>query len=91
MRIKVTSVFVNDQEKALQFYTDILGFQKKMDMPAGDFKWLTVVSSEDPDGVELLLEPNDNEAAKHIKKLFMNKGSQPHRLSWRIFGKSTNG
>ncbi|MFD2761588.1 VOC family protein [Lentibacillus juripiscarius] len=74
MRIKVTSVFVNDQEKALQFYTDILGFQKKMDMPAGDFKWLTVVSSEDPDGVELLLEPNDNEAAKTYQEAIYEQG-----------------
>ena len=74
MRIKITSVFVEDQEKALQFYTEVLGFQKKMDMPAGDFKWLTVVSPEEPDGVELLLEPNDNDAAKTYQKKIYEQG-----------------
>ncbi|SFB28350.1 Catechol 2,3-dioxygenase [Lentibacillus halodurans] len=74
MRIKITSVFVEDQEKALQFYTEVLGFQKKMDMPAGDYKWLTVVSPEDPDGVELLLEPNDNDAAKTYQKVIYEQG-----------------
>lgn len=74
MRIKITSVFVKDQEKALQFYTEVLGFQKKMDMPAGDFKWLTVVSPEEPDGVELLLEPNDNEAAKTYQEAIYEQG-----------------
>ncbi|MFD1361819.1 VOC family protein [Lentibacillus salinarum] len=74
MRIKMTSVFVDDQEKALQFYTEVLGFQKKMDMPAGDFKWLTVVSPEDLDGVELLLEPNDNDAAKAYQKAIYEQG-----------------
>ncbi|WP_010529746.1 VOC family protein [Lentibacillus jeotgali] len=74
MRIKITSVFVEDQEKALQFYTEVLGFQKKMDMPAGDFKWLTVVSPEEPDGVELLLEPNENDAAKTYQKTIYEEG-----------------
>lgn len=64
MKIELTSVFVSDQDKALAFYTDILGFVKKTDLPAGEFKWLTVVSPDTPDGVELLLEPNDNAAAK---------------------------
>ncbi|ONM47027.1 VOC family protein [Nocardia donostiensis] len=58
MRITVTSVFVDDQRKALQFYTEVLGFVKKNDIPLGDASWLTVVSPEDPDGVELLLEPD---------------------------------
>lgn len=64
MRITLTSVFVDDQEKALRFYTEVLGFKKKQDFPVGDFKWLTVVSPEEPDGTELLLEPDDNPAAR---------------------------
>ncbi|HEX7902916.1 MAG TPA: VOC family protein [Chitinophagaceae bacterium] len=57
MKIRLTSVMVNDQEKALQFYTNILGFVKKTEVPLGEHKWLTVVSKEEQDGVELLLEP----------------------------------
>lgn len=68
MKINLTSVFVDDQDKALKFYTEMLGFVKKMDMPAGEFKWLTVVSPEEPDGVQLLLEPNDNPAALTFQK-----------------------
>ncbi len=64
LRIVVTSVFVEDQAKALSFYTDTLGFVKKTDVPLGEARWLTVASTADPDGVELLLEPNGNEAAK---------------------------
>jgi predicted enzyme related to lactoylglutathione lyase len=64
MRIKWTTLYVDDQEKALQFYTDTLGFQKKADFTQGNYRWLTVVSSEDPDGVELLLESNANPAGK---------------------------
>jgi predicted enzyme related to lactoylglutathione lyase len=66
MQIKLTSVFVDDQDKALKFYTDVLGFQKKFEFPAGQFKWLTVVSPEEPEGVQLVLEPNNgwNSAAK---------------------------
>ena len=56
MQIKLTSVFVDDQDKALKFYTDVLGFQKKMDFPAGNYRWLTVVSPEEPEGVQLVLE-----------------------------------
>lgn len=62
MRINVTSVMVEDQAKALAFYTDILGFVKKVDVPAGGARWLTVVSPDAPDGTELLLEPNSNPA-----------------------------
>ncbi|HKG19778.1 MAG TPA: VOC family protein, partial [Candidatus Limnocylindrales bacterium] len=62
MKIVVTSVLVDDQEKALQFYTNILGFMKKADIPMGEARWLTVVSPEDPDGVELVLEPSDHPA-----------------------------
>ncbi|MFG2887074.1 VOC family protein [Streptomyces sp. NPDC048297] len=57
MRINLASVFVDDQDKALRFYTDVLGFVKKSDVPLGEHKWLTVVSPEQPDGTELLLEP----------------------------------
>ncbi|NEB38988.1 VOC family protein [Streptomyces sp. SID14515] len=65
MRIHVTSVFVHDQEEALRFYTDVLGFEKKHDVPlGGENRWLTVVSPEDPDGTELLLEPDKHPAVK---------------------------
>src|ERR1700733_11420084 len=64
MKIKLTSVFVNDQETGVQHYTDVLGFVKKMDIKAGDYRWLTVVSPEDQSGIELVLEPNSNPAAK---------------------------
>ncbi|MFT9787065.1 VOC family protein [Streptomyces rhizosphaericola] len=65
MRIHLTSVFVDDQEKALRFYTDVLGFEKKHDIPmGGEDRWLTVVSPEDPGGTELLLEPDKHPAVK---------------------------
>lgn len=64
MRIKWTSLYVDDQEKALQFYTDKLGFQKKADFTQGNYRWLTVVSPEDTDGMELILESNANPAGK---------------------------
>ena len=63
MRIALNSVLVDDQDKALAFYTGMLGFQKKHDIPMGEFRWLTVVSPEDPDGAELVLEPNAHPAA----------------------------
>ena len=68
MRIAMTSVFVDDQEKALRFYTDVLGFQKKNDVPMGTHRWLTVVSPEAPDGVELVLEPDEHPAAQTYKQ-----------------------
>ena len=64
MKIKITSVYVNDQEKALRFYTEVLGFVKKADFTQGPFRWLTVASSEEPDGTQLQLAPNDNPAAR---------------------------
>jgi predicted enzyme related to lactoylglutathione lyase len=64
MKIKLTSVFVNDQEKALRFYTEVLGFTKKADFSQGPYRWLTVASLEEPDGTELQLAPNNNPAAK---------------------------
>lgn len=74
MMIKLTSVFVDDQDKALKFYTEVLGFVKKSDLPVGRFRWLTVVSPEEPDGAELLLEPNDNPAAKTYQKAIFEQG-----------------
>ena len=64
MKIVVTSVMVDNQEKALLFYTKVLGFEKKEDIPMGQHRWLTVVSKSDPNGVELLLEPDEHPAAK---------------------------
>jgi catechol 2,3-dioxygenase-like lactoylglutathione lyase family enzyme len=74
MRITVTSVLVDDQAKALSFYTEVLGFEKKTDVPVGDFRWLTVVSPEDPDGVELLLEPDAHPAARPFKAALVDDG-----------------
>lgn len=74
MKIKLASVFVDDQSKALDFYTDVLGFVKKQDIPVGSFRWLTVVSPDEPDGAELLLEPNDNPAAKTFQKAIFDQG-----------------
>ena len=74
MKIKLTSVLVDDQDKALRFYTKVLGFKKKQDFPVGEFKWLTVVSPEEPDGVELLLEPNDNPAARTFQEAIYGQG-----------------
>jgi catechol 2,3-dioxygenase-like lactoylglutathione lyase family enzyme len=74
MKIKMTSVIVDDQKKALAFYTEVLGFVKKMDLPAGEFRWLTVVSPEGPDDLELLLEPNDNPAGKAFQEALFQQG-----------------
>ncbi len=74
MKITVCSVFVDDQEKALRFYTEVLGFLTKTDIPMGEFKWLTVVSPEAPEGTELLLEPNDKPAAKVFQKAIYDQG-----------------
>ena len=74
MKIIVTSIFVEDQDKALSFYTETLGFLKKEEIPVGDFRWLTVVSPDDQEGTELLLEPNDNPAAKAYQKAIFEQG-----------------
>jgi catechol 2,3-dioxygenase-like lactoylglutathione lyase family enzyme len=74
MRIYVTSVLVDDQEKALQFYTDVLGFVKKTDIPLGEARWLTVVSPENPEGPELLLEPDSHPAARPFKEALAADG-----------------
>ena len=74
MKIDLTSIFVDDQDKALKFYTEVLGFVKKADFPVGEYKWLTVVSPEAPDGVELVLEPSDNPATRTFKKAVFEQG-----------------
>jgi catechol 2,3-dioxygenase-like lactoylglutathione lyase family enzyme len=74
MRIYVTSVFVDDQAKALAFYTETLGFVKKNDIPLGEASWLTVVAPDDPDGTELLLEPDVHPAAKPFKAALVADG-----------------
>ena len=76
MRIKWTTLYVDDQEKALKFYTDNLGFQKKADFSQGDYRWLTVASPEDPDGVEIVLESNANPAGKAYQEAIRGQ-SQP--------------
>jgi predicted enzyme related to lactoylglutathione lyase len=74
MKIKLTSVYVDDQEKALRFYTEVLGFAKKADFSQGPFRWLTVASPEDPDGIELQLALNDNPAAKAYQEAMFQQG-----------------
>ncbi|MEO1084784.1 MAG: VOC family protein, partial [Acidobacteriota bacterium] len=74
MRINLSSVPVDDQQRALEFYTDTLGFQKKQDIPLGEFRWLTVVSPEDPDGTELVLEPDEHPAVKPFKSALVEDG-----------------
>ncbi|MFD4638320.1 VOC family protein [Lentzea sp. NPDC058436] len=74
MKIHLTSVFVDDQDKALAFYTDVLGFVKKNEVPLGADRWLTVVSPENPDGTELLLEPDGHPAVKPYKSALVEDG-----------------
>ena len=74
MRIHVTSVHVDDQSRALEFYTDVLGFVKKTDLPAGEARWLTVVSPDDPDGTELLLEPANYPGLAELRQSMMSDG-----------------
>src|SRR5215208_325979 len=74
MRINVTSVLVDNQDKALKFYTEVLGFVKKTEIPVGEARWLTVVSPEDPEGTELLLEPDSHPAAGPFKEALVNDG-----------------
>lgn len=76
MKIRITSVYVDDQEKALRFYTEVLGFAKKADFSQGPFRWLTVVSPDDPDGTELQLALNNNPAAKAYQQALFQQ-NQP--------------
>ena len=74
MKIKLTSVYVDDQDKALRFYTEALGFVKKADFSQGPYRWLTVASAEEPDGAELQLARNDNPAAKAFQQAMFQQG-----------------
>jgi predicted enzyme related to lactoylglutathione lyase len=74
MKIKLTNVYVDDQEKALRFYTDVLGFAKKADFSNGPFRWLTVASAEEPEGAELQLAQNNNPAAKAYQQALFQQG-----------------
>jgi len=74
MQIKLTRIYVDDQDKALGFYTNVLGFTKRADVSAGGFRWLTVVTPDDPDGVELQLALNDNDAAKTYQQAMFEQG-----------------
>ena len=74
MKIYITSVFVDDQEKALDFYTKKLGFVKKEDIPLGEFRWLTVIESDNPNSIELLLEPSNHPATKPFKEAIVADG-----------------
>jgi catechol 2,3-dioxygenase-like lactoylglutathione lyase family enzyme len=74
MRIHLSSILVDDQDRALRFYTEVLGFQKKTEIPLGEHRWLTVVSPEDPNGAELVLEPDAHPAAKPFKEALVADG-----------------
>jgi predicted enzyme related to lactoylglutathione lyase len=74
MRIKLNSIFVDDQQKALAFYTDVLGFKKKQDFPVGGARWITVTSAEGPDDLELVLEPNGHPAASAYQSALLKDG-----------------
>jgi predicted enzyme related to lactoylglutathione lyase len=80
MKIKLNSVIVQDQEVALRFYTDILGFVKKTDLPAGEYRWLTVASPEEPDGAQVVLEPNAHPASAAFQKDLFEAG-----IPWTAF------
>jgi catechol 2,3-dioxygenase-like lactoylglutathione lyase family enzyme len=74
MKIRLTSIFVDDQDKALRFYTEVLGFHKAHDVPVGEYRWLTVVAPDEPDGTQLLLEPDAHPAVKPFKDALMSDG-----------------
>jgi catechol 2,3-dioxygenase-like lactoylglutathione lyase family enzyme len=74
MRVNLASVLVDEQDKALRFYTEVLGFQQKHDVPMGEHRWITVVSPEDPDGTELVLEPDEHPAVKPFKEALVADG-----------------
>jgi catechol 2,3-dioxygenase-like lactoylglutathione lyase family enzyme len=74
MRIKLTSIMVDDQDKALRFYTEVLGFRRKHDIPVGEYRWITVTSPEGPDDLELALEPNANPAGKTFQEAMFAQG-----------------
>ncbi len=74
MRIKLTSIMVDDQDRALRFYTEVLGFTKKHDIPVGEYRWITIVSPDGPDDLELALEPNANPAGKAFQEAMFAQG-----------------
>ncbi len=74
MKIRLTTVYVDDQDKALRFYTEVLGFVKKADVSQESYRWLTVASPEEPDGTEILLERNDDEAVKAFQQAMFEQG-----------------
>lgn len=74
MKIKLTIVYVDDQDKALRFYTEVLGFVKRADVKQGSYRWLTVASPEEPDGTQLQLAPNDNPAARDYQQALLQQG-----------------
>jgi catechol 2,3-dioxygenase-like lactoylglutathione lyase family enzyme len=74
MRIKLTSIMVDDQDKAVRFYTEVLGFKKKHDIPVGEYRWITVTSTEGPGDLELALEPNANPAGKTFQEAMFSQG-----------------
>lgn len=81
MKIKLMTVYVDDQDKALQFYTKVLGFARKADISQGPYRWLTLVSAEEPDGAELQLERNDNPAAKAFQQAMFEQGQSAAMFS----------
>lgn len=83
IRIHLASVVVDDQEKALRFYTDVLGFEKRTEVPMGEHRWLTVVSAADPDGVQLVLEPNAHPAVDPFRSALVADG-----IPWTSFAVS---
>ena len=88
MKIKVTTLYVDDQEKALRFYTDVLGFVKKTDFSQGPYRWLTIASPEEPDGTEVQLALNNNPAAKTYQQaLFQQNHARRHVLHRRPAGR----
>jgi len=90
MKIYVTSVFVDDQDKAEKFYTETLGFEVKHNIPLGDNRWLTVVSAEDPDGTELLLEPSDHPAVGAYQEALVADGIAAHSFQVQDLGAEWN-
>lgn len=79
MKLAVSQIFVDDQQKALDYYTDVLGFEKKNDVPLGEYRWLTVVSREDLDGIEILLEPSSHAAVPPFKAALV-KDNIPYKV-----------
>lgn len=91
MRIGLTSVYVDDQERALRFYTEVLGFVKKADITNGPYRWLTVVSPEEPDGTELQLAPMTARRPRRTNRQCSSRASRPPCSMWTTYSKSTTG